>query len=220
MEAQTISKTSSSSKLRKKVVEDTPENREHQDLELQADLESKIHKSKISAVAYNYEFNNQRAENLKLFLKKKIKRAYEREPIPKERAFFNIPFLPNAHMFTNVMSNAPIVQPVDKRRPQPVPSQAPSLEASRTNSKIKGDLDNAVSKYSEEKRLRDIKSLNIEQYEDVLPSADMNELRSLVERSKSDIKILSDIPNVILEMLKRNKASNGGSASLQVDLTK
>ena len=52
------------------------------------DMETKLKKSVYSALAFNHNLNSNRRENSKHFLKRKIKAAYEREPIEKNKSFF------------------------------------------------------------------------------------------------------------------------------------
>lgn len=63
------------------------------------DPETKYIKSMLSARNYNDMLMEIRSANSKHFLKRKIKFAYEREPLDKSKSFFNIPFYPSANMF-------------------------------------------------------------------------------------------------------------------------
>lgn len=65
----------------------------------------------------------------KHFLKKKVKAAFEREPIDKNKSFFNIPFLPTLNMF---------VAPPQQQ--QNIPSSTPNQI--RNNSNINPNLNN------------------------------------------------------------------------------
>ena len=69
---------------------------------------------------YNQVLCNNRAQIQSHFLKRKIKAAYEREPLEKNKGFFNVPFIPNIQMFQspqaptlNIMPN--INQSQDKK---------------------------------------------------------------------------------------------------------
>jgi hypothetical protein len=63
------------------------------------DLETKIRKTNQSAVQFNMSLNKNRAGISKHFLKRKIKAAFEREPLEKAKPFFNVLFIPNLSMF-------------------------------------------------------------------------------------------------------------------------
>ena len=77
-------------------------------------METKLKKSVYSALAFNHNLNSNRRENSKHFLKRKIKAAYEREPIEKNKSFFNVALIPNANMFATSASN----QGVSSNNPQ------------------------------------------------------------------------------------------------------
>ena len=63
------------------------------------DSDTKLKKSILSAVSYNRFLNSGRNKISKHFLKRKIKSAYEREPLDKVKPFFNVLFIPSANMF-------------------------------------------------------------------------------------------------------------------------
>lgn len=74
------------------------------------DSETKLKKSIQSAVTFNRYINNERNRLSKHFLKRKVKAAFEREPIDKTKNTFNVLFYPSLAMF-----NPPS---------QPMPSQS------------------------------------------------------------------------------------------------
>ena len=60
----------------------------------------------MAASIYNEYLKNERAQISKHFLKRKLKSAFEREPLDKCKGFFNVPFIPSSNMFsTNTNPN-------------------------------------------------------------------------------------------------------------------
>ena len=65
------------------------------------DTSTTLNRSIQGAYYYNQQLNKTRRQNRKIFMKRKVKKIYEREPIDKRKCFFNIPFLPTQQMFMN-----------------------------------------------------------------------------------------------------------------------
>lgn len=97
-------KSSSSSKISEKLVESVP---------VALSTEAKYRNSILSATIYNEYLRNERIQISKHFLKRKLKAAFEREPLDKCKGFFNVPFIPSANMFN--------IQPTNPQ--QPIPQQ-------------------------------------------------------------------------------------------------
>jgi hypothetical protein len=85
--------SSSSSKFSDKLPETFP---------LILNSEAKYRNSLIAATIYNEYLKNERAQISKHFLKRKLKSAFEREPLDKCKGFFNVPFIPSVNMFTSI----------------------------------------------------------------------------------------------------------------------
>lgn len=114
------------------------------------DPETKYKKNLISAYAFNDQINSCRKRNSKHFLKRKVKAAFEREPIEKGKGFnFNVPFIPTALMFVppqpvpqiQVSNGPPVRNPnfMAGRSEQPkvvINSNNPSLNKDSTNTNI------------------------------------------------------------------------------------
>jgi hypothetical protein len=64
----------------------------------------------MSGKNYNDMLIETRTTISKHFLKRKVKAAFEREPLEKNKTFFNIPFLPTANMFATLPQPTP--QPI------------------------------------------------------------------------------------------------------------
>jgi hypothetical protein len=77
------------------------------------DIDTKIKKSIQSASLFNTSLNKNRNGIAKHFLKRKVKAAFEREPLEKSKHFFNVLFIPNTNMF-----NPPQIQNI-----KPTPQQ-------------------------------------------------------------------------------------------------
>ena len=92
------------------------------------DAETKIKKSIISAIRFNDSLNENRKETSKVFLKRKIKSAFEREPIDKTKGFFNVPFVPMPGMFSVIPPNQPPTGSLSSQQAnRPInPSQPPN----------------------------------------------------------------------------------------------
>lgn len=70
----------------------------------------------LSALSFNDYLNSSRRQTSKHFLKRKVKAAFEREPIEKGKGFcFNVPFLPNLSMFSTPQPTQPL--PTAQSRP-------------------------------------------------------------------------------------------------------
>ena len=72
--------------------------------------EAKYRNSILAATMYNEYLKNERSQISKHFLKKKLKSAFEREPLDKCKGFFNVPFIPSMNMFA-VTNNTTNQQP-------------------------------------------------------------------------------------------------------------
>jgi len=70
------------------------------------DLYTNYKISITTAVNYNISVNKSRESISKHFLKRKIKAAFEREPLEKNKGFFNVPFVPTLSMFGQGVSPA------------------------------------------------------------------------------------------------------------------
>lgn len=86
------------------------------------DPETKYLKSIISAKNYNEMLSETRNTISKHFLKRKVKAAFEREPLEKNKSFFNIPFLPNANMFAAPPQTQPAANVAPPQQGQMRPS--------------------------------------------------------------------------------------------------
>jgi hypothetical protein len=64
-----------------------------------------LKKSVLSAVEFNKFLNNSRISIGKHFLKRKVKAAYEREPLSKSKGFFNLAFIPTPSLFQQPANN-------------------------------------------------------------------------------------------------------------------
>ena len=74
------------------------------------DPETRYKKNILSALAFNDYLNTSRRQTSKHFLKRKVKAAFEREPIEKGKGFcFNVPFIPNMSMFNPPQQTQPQV---------------------------------------------------------------------------------------------------------------
>ena len=62
--------------------------------------ETKYRNSILNANIYNEYLKNERSQISKHFLKRKLKSAFEREPLDKCKGFFNVPFIPTLNMFS------------------------------------------------------------------------------------------------------------------------
>ena len=62
--------------------------------------ETKYRNSILNANMYNEYFKNERSQISKHFLKRKLKSAFEREPLDKCKGFFNVQFIPTVNMFS------------------------------------------------------------------------------------------------------------------------
>ena len=103
------------------------------------DPETKYLKSIISAKNYNEILSETRSTISKHFLKRKVKAAFEREPLEKNKSFFNIPFLPNANMF----AAPPQPQPVSNMPgPLHVQMRATTQNPNAHQQNIKPDIRN------------------------------------------------------------------------------
>jgi len=103
------------------------------------DPETKYLKSIISAKNYNEILSETRSTISKHFLKRKVKAAFEREPLEKNKSFFNIPFLPNANMF----AAPPQPQPVSNMPGQlHVQMRATTQNPNANQQNIKPDIRN------------------------------------------------------------------------------
>lgn len=105
------------------------------------DSETKYKKSIISAVAFNEFLNNSRADAAKHFLKRKVKAAYEREPIDKNKAFFNVSFLPTMAMFM-----PPAQQSQGINISSGMPSSNPGINLSRNTQSSNTNLNPVLNK--------------------------------------------------------------------------
>jgi hypothetical protein len=80
------------------------------------DPDTRYKKIILSALSFNDYLNSSRRQTSKHFLKRKVKAAFEREPIEKGKGFcFNVPFIPNLSMFTPPQPIQP--QPTTQTRP-------------------------------------------------------------------------------------------------------
>ena len=108
------------------------------------DPETKLLKSIISAKNYNEMLSETRATISKHFLKRKVKAAFEREPLEKNKSFFNIPFYPNANMFAaqpQPAANMPVPQQSQMRASAQNPAQhAQSAKSDMRNNSINSSL--------------------------------------------------------------------------------
>lgn len=103
------------------------------------DPETKYLKSIISAKNYNDYLTETRTTISKHFLKRKVKAAFEREPLEKNKSFFNIPFLPNANMF----AAPPQPQPAPNMPgPQQGQMRAPAHNPSQLQQNVKPEMRN------------------------------------------------------------------------------
>ena len=88
--------SSSSSKFSEKIPESFP---------VTLNSEAKYRNSILGATMYNEYLKNERTLVSKHFLKRKLKSAFEREPLDKCKGFFNVPFIPTMNMFNTSSSN-------------------------------------------------------------------------------------------------------------------
>jgi len=94
--------------------------------EREFDFDASYKISLNTARNYNQLLCNDRAQFQSHFLKRKIKAAYEREPLEKNKGFFNVPFIPNIQMFqspsqpttsANVVPNNQDKKPIMNKTP-------------------------------------------------------------------------------------------------------
>jgi len=102
------------------------------------DPETKYKKSIISAMLFNGNLDLNRKQISQEFLKKKVKSAFEREPIEKSKGFyFNVPFMPSIAMFSSSTMTTTSVQQGTKQiqninNNPSIYSQKPDLKSSNT----------------------------------------------------------------------------------------
>jgi hypothetical protein len=127
--SQSLTSKSKRQKMKKKqrrsriTINDAVENEIAKRQENFYDIDTKIKKSMQSAAMFNMSLNKSRNNTSKHFLKRKIKSAFEREPLEKSKQFFNVLFIPNVNMF----NPTPTVPNFKPNIPQQLGSTSTSL---------------------------------------------------------------------------------------------
>lgn len=128
-----------------------------------------------------------------MFLKRKIKAAFEREPIDKNKGFFNVPFLPMPSMFSALPSN------------QPGSSNIPTHHGNRP-----GNPHNLSHSYNPSITPKTMGNPNINNIPQINPKNDQTVVINLNKpREDSNININSNIqPNKIPSNLNTNNTAD------------